>query len=121
MRPWSHVLQAFRVVGPMHLSLLDYLYENASRESDVAFSHRPRLRRKAWTYAQIARTAFQFARELESRGIGHGDRVLIWAQNSPGWVAAFYGIILRGAIVVPLDEQGSVDFVKRVCEQTGPT
>lgn len=64
--------------------------------------------------------ALQFARELESRNIGHRDRVIIWAENSPEWVAAFYGIILRGAIAVPLDEQSSADFAKRVHEQTGP-
>src|SRR5207249_8943681 len=101
-------------------SLLDYLFGNASRESDVAFSHRPGLRRKSWTYSAIARTSFQFARELESRGIGHGDRVLIWAENSPECVIAFYGIILRGAIAVPLDEQGPFDFAERVCDQTEP-
>ena len=89
-------------------------------ESEIAFIHRPRLRRKTWTYAELARTSFRFARELETRGIGRGDRVLLWAENSPEWVAAFYGIILRGAIAVPLDEQGSADFAARVCEQTSP-
>ena len=81
----------------MLASLLDHLYENASLESEIAFIHRPRLRRKTWTYAELARTSFRFARELETRGIGRGDRVLLWAENSPEWVAAFYGIILRGA------------------------
>jgi long-chain acyl-CoA synthetase len=104
----------------MRGSLLEFLFDISSLENEIAFSHRPRLRRKNWTYAQIARTAFQFARELRSRGIGHGDRVLIWAENSPEWVAAFYGVLLRGAIAVPLDEQSSLDFVERVSEQTDP-
>src|SRR5438132_11772471 len=104
----------------MRGSLLDYLYENASRSEDIAFSHRPRLRRHFWTYADLAKHSFQFARELESRNIGHGDRVLIWAENSPGWVAAFYGIVLRGAIAVPLDEHSSPDFAASVCEKTEP-
>ncbi|HEX6125723.1 MAG TPA: AMP-binding protein [Pyrinomonadaceae bacterium] len=104
----------------MRKSLLEYFYDLASDESDIAFSHRPGLRRKRWSYAELARTSFQFARELEARAIGEGDRVLIWAENSPEWVAAFYGTILRGAIAVPLDEQSSPDFVARVCEQTEP-
>lgn len=104
----------------MRSSLLDYLYENADWEAEIAFSFRPRLRRRRWSYAELARHAFRFARELESRGIGHGDRVLIRAENSPEWVAAFYGTLLRGAIAVPLDEQSSVDFTARVCAQTAP-
>src|SRR5688500_2333141 len=104
----------------MRTSFLEYFYDLASDESDIAFSHRPGLRRKRWSYADLVRASFQFARELEARGIGRGDRVLIWAENSPEWVAAFYGTILRGAIAVPLDEHSSQDFVARVCEQTEP-
>src|SRR5687768_3215908 len=99
----------------MRKSFLEYLYDFASDESYIAFSHRPGLRRKSWSYAGLARASFQFARELEAKGIGRGDRLLIWAENSPEWVAAFYGTILRGAIVVPLDEQSSPDFAARVC------
>jgi len=98
-------------------SLLDYLFQDVSSQA-IAFSHRPGLRRKSWTHAQIARTAFQFARELELRQIGLGDRVVIWAENSPEWVAAFCGIISRGAIAVPLDDQSTADFVQRVCDKT---
>ena len=32
-----------------------------------------------------------------------GDRVLLWGPNGPGWVVAFWGIIARGAVVVPVD------------------
>ena len=104
----------------MRRSLLDYFYENASNESDVAFSHRPKLRRKSLTYTQIARSSFQFARELESREIGHGDRIIILGENSPEWIIAFYGALLRGVIVVPLDEQSSAEFTARVADQTRP-
>lgn len=104
----------------MRQTLLDYFYKNVSNSSDVAFSHRPKLRRKTWTYAQIAYASFQFARELESRNVGHGDRIVICSGNSPEWIVAFYGAILRGVIVVPLDEQSSSDFFTNVCSQTGP-
>ena len=104
----------------MRASLVDYLNESASLESRTAFTHRPRLRRKSWTYGRIGRLANQLARELEVRGVEYGDRVVIWAENSPEWVAAFFGVILRGAIAVPLDEQSANDFVQRVCEKTSP-
>jgi long-chain acyl-CoA synthetase len=104
----------------MRASLLDYLFENVSRTKDVAYRYRRRLRHSQLTYAQLAQKAFQFARELETKNIGKGDRVLLWAENSPEWVSAFYGALLRGAILVPLDEQSGIDFVQRVCRQTSP-
>ena len=104
----------------MRQSLLEYFYRNASNTGDVAFSHRPKLRRKLWTYAAIARASFQFARELGSRGIDHGDRIVIIGKNSPEWIVAFYGAMLRGVIVVPLDEQSSADFFISICDQTQP-
>src|SRR5512141_1438761 len=103
----------------MRDNLLTYLYENASRDNDIALTYRRKLRRSAWSYARLARTAFQIARELEKRGIGKGDHIVIWSENCPEWVAAFYGALLRGAVVVPLDEQSTTDFVTRVTDTTG--
>lgn len=103
----------------MRADLLSYLYENASRE-DIAVSFRRRLRRSRWSYARLARTAFRFARELEGRGIGKGDHVVIWGQNCPEWVAAFWGSLLRGAVVVPIDERSTDDLVRRIVGEVDP-
>ena len=51
----------------------------------------------------IARLAGQFASLLTHRGIVQGDRVMIWAENSAEWIAAFHGCMLRGVLAVPLD------------------
>src|SRR5215510_289601 len=100
-------------------TLASYLYDPVVRSAQTAFAHRDGLRIKRWSYSEIAQTAFQFARELEARGIEQGDRVLFWASNRPEWVAAFYGCILRGVIAVPLDVQSEPGFVKRVQDQVG--
>jgi long-chain acyl-CoA synthetase len=78
------------------------------------------VRRRATTYAELARTAGRFAAWLAARNIGPGDRVILWAENSADWVAAFYGILLRGALAVPLDAYGSVDFASRVAADVRP-
>ena len=49
--------------------------------------------------------------------IGAGDRVLFWGENRPEWIACFYGCLLRGAVVVPLDLKSAPDFVARVQQQ----
>ena len=103
----------------MRTNLASYLDDFLSRGDDAAFAHRRGLRVKRWTYSQVAQTARQFARELEARRISKGDRLLLWAKNSPEWVSAFFGCLLRGVIVVPLDLQSELRFVKRVQEQVG--
>ena len=74
-------------------------------------------RTERWSYQQVAQSTFWFARELESRGIGKGDRVMIWGENCAEWVAAFFGCVLRGAIAVPMDDGATADFASRVREQ----
>jgi long-chain acyl-CoA synthetase len=101
----------------MRTTVVSYLGDFLSRGSETAFAHRRGLRVARWSYKQVALTAFQFARELEARGIENGDRVLLWAENSPEWVASFFGCLLRGAIVVPLDVQSDRGFVIRVQSQ----
>ncbi len=75
-------------------------------------------RRRTTTYAELAQQAGRFAALLVERGIAPGDRVLIWAENSAEWVAAFFGCMLRGVLAVPLDVAGSADFAVRVAADT---
>ena len=76
------------------------------------------LRKLRWSYEQLAQTAYRFARELEARGIGKGERVLLCGGNSPEWAAAFWGCCARGAVVVPLDKESAPAFLSSVQEQT---
>ena len=36
------------------------------------------------------------------------------------WIAAFYGCMLRGVLVVPLDAYGSAEFAQRVTADVAP-
>ena len=40
--------------------------------------------------------------ELRRRGVGHGDRVAILAENRPEWTIADFAILLVGAATVPI-------------------
>jgi long-chain acyl-CoA synthetase len=55
---------------------------------------------------------------LKALGINRGERVLLCGENSPEWVAAFWGCILRGAVVVPLDKESASAFILSVERQT---
>ena len=77
-------------------------------------------RRLPSTWVELAELSARFAAELESRGVGMGDRVLIWGENSVEWIAAFFGCILRGAVAVPLDVASSTEFARRVAGEVRP-
>ncbi len=97
--------------------LVDYLDDFLRRGRECAYVQRRGYRTERWTYRRIAETAFQFARELEARGIAKGERVLLWGPNSAQWVAAFFGCALRGVIVVPIDDVSTTEFALRVHQQ----
>jgi len=56
----------------------------------------------AWTFAQTKERATGAAAALQARGIGPGDRVALRAANSAEFVAAWLGVTLAGAAVLPL-------------------
>ena len=86
---------------------------------DIAFVQRRGYRREAWTYYKLAGTAFSYALELKKRGVGTGDRVLLWGPNTAEWTAAFWGCLLRGAVAVPMDDGATLDFAGRVSRDAG--
>ncbi|HVJ06354.1 MAG TPA: AMP-binding protein [Candidatus Saccharimonadales bacterium] len=77
-------------------------------------------RRHISSYAELANLSERFAAELRRRGIAAGDRVILLGKNSAEWIGAFFGCVLRGVLVVPLDATGAVDFTQRVIAETKP-
>src|ERR1700693_3141755 len=55
------------------------------------------------TYGELSKLAGGAARRLTELGVRREERVLLVAYDSPGWVAAFLGSILIGAIPVPVN------------------
>jgi long-chain acyl-CoA synthetase len=98
-------------------SLTGYLDDFLRRGRECAYAQPRGYRSERWSYQRVAEAAFQFARELEARSIGKGERVLLWGQNSAEWVAVFFGCALRGVVVVPVDDFAAADFALRVQEQ----
>jgi long-chain acyl-CoA synthetase len=98
-------------------SLIDYFARCSGNRRDVAFGQPTGYRVDRWTYRDVANVSAQCARELEARGVGLGDRVLLWGRNSAEWVAAFRGCLLLGAIVVPVDRSSTPGFANRVAQE----
>jgi len=100
-------------------SLAEYLPDFLRHGWETAYVQRSGYRTVRRSYRQVAELAFQFARELEARGAGKGDRVLLWGPNSAEWVSVFLGCALRGVVVVPIDDIATTEFALRVHQQVG--
>src|ERR1700679_4353184 len=100
-------------------SLIEFFAKYAAHGNEVAVRHRRGYRMETWSYAQIAGGANRLARELEFRGIGKGDAVLLWGENSPEWIISFFGCLLRGAVTVPIDHGSTAEFASRVAREVG--
>ncbi len=101
----------------MRETLLTFLADCRAHGEQTAVAHEAGVRLSRWSNARLASAAYQFARELEARSIGAGDRVLFWGESRAEWIACFYGCLLRGVVVVPLDLKSAPDFVARVQQQ----
>ncbi len=104
----------------MRENLATLLDEFRRLDGEIAVVRYQGNRRRVTTYGELGRLAGRFAALLERRGIGPGDRVLLWAENSAEWVAAFHGCLRRGVLVVPLDANGSAEFARRVAADVNP-
>ncbi|HEV8145346.1 MAG TPA: AMP-binding protein [Bryobacteraceae bacterium] len=71
---------------------------------------------RTWTrsYADTARAARAFAARLRLHAIRKGEKVVIWSENRPEWIAAFWGCLLEGVVVVPVDYRSSLDLLHRI-------
>jgi long-chain acyl-CoA synthetase len=98
-------------------SILEYLDNFHRHAGELAYAFRRGYRVHRWSYGEVLQEAYRFARALEARNIGKGDKILICGENCAEWVVAFFGSLLRGVIVVPIDKIAARDFVARVAQQ----
>jgi acyl-CoA synthetase (AMP-forming)/AMP-acid ligase II len=56
-----------------------------------------------WSFAELADRVERAAGFLLARGVEPGDRVAIWAPNSPEWAVASLAIHSIGAVLVPVN------------------
>jgi len=100
-------------------TLPEFVREVVDAHGDkLAYIQRIGFRAKRFTFGDVHRMACHAASLIEEAGVAPGDRVLIWAPNSPMWVGAFLGCQLRGAVAVPLMVQNTAEFVVKIAEVT---
>ena len=77
------------------------------------------LRARTVTYSDLWGRIGAGVVYLKEKGAIKGDRILIWAENRPEWVAIFWACIASGIHVVPVDARFSPELAARIRTDSG--
>lgn len=74
---------------------------------------------KSWTYAEFADRVDAVAGLLDSLGIGHGERVAYFGENSADFLATLFGTAAIGAVFVPVNTRLAAPEIVHVLKDSG--
>ena len=72
-----------------------------------------------WSYTKLGEECRRIARGLLAAGLTKGDRVSLWAENRPEWMAVWLGAAIAGLIIVPVDFLASEKECLNILKMTG--
>jgi long-chain acyl-CoA synthetase len=102
------------------LSELPQFFSRIAQYHHEFVIHDDGLRGHIFRYPDIARMAVCFAARLRANRIQKGDAVMIWSESRPGWIAALWGCLLEGVIVVPVEPQSSSELFRKLEQKVKP-
>ncbi|MFG1924497.1 class I adenylate-forming enzyme family protein [Cryptosporangium sp. NPDC048952] len=73
------------------------------------------------TFGEHERAVHAVAARLREHGVRPGDRVGLYAANSPDWVVTFFAVLEVGAVVVPCNGWWSAAEMRHACDVVTPT
>ena len=111
------LLKLWRATGALREggrdTLIDFFRDLARARGDFLV-YDDGFRARTYTYEQVGAAARGFSARLHAAGVHKGDTVVVWSENRPEWIVAFWGCLLGGVVVVPIDYRASPDFLVRV-------
>lgn len=79
-------------------SLIDYSVAHFAENTAVAFVEGNGLLK----YSELGKAIDEMAGLLYSFGLEKGDKVALYSQNMPNWVIAYFAVVARGLVIVPI-------------------
>jgi hypothetical protein len=95
------------------MTTLTDFFDRYIRGGGAALVYDDGFRRWQYSYDWLREAAEAFAYRLREAGLRPGDRLAIWSENRPEWVAAFWGCMLHGVVVIPIDVRASGALARR--------
>jgi long-chain acyl-CoA synthetase len=78
-------------------SLMDYSLANFAENKAVSF-----VEGSPMSYKELGASIDAMAALLQSFGLKKGDKVALYCQNMPNWVAAYFSVVSYGMVIVPI-------------------
>ena len=93
---------------------------------DAAESHKDKVAMRIvgeesdgkYTYGAMLDQVRSIAFRLEKENINFGDRVALIGENHPRWAIAYFGILFRGAVCVPVDPHAEIETLTNFIENS---
>lgn len=98
--------------------ITDLLARRAAEDPNALFVATPE---RGYGFGQIHDAALRFAGQLAGLGIGPGSHVALLAGNGASFLVAWFGINLRGAVAVTLNNQLIADGMRYSVDQCDAT
>jgi benzoate-CoA ligase family protein len=107
-------------VIPTRLNLAAYLLDARIAEGR---GDRPAIRtaQRAFSYAEVARLSAQYANVLSRDDIRPEERVIVALPDGPDFVAALFGILRHGSVVVMVNPDAPSDLTRYFFDYTRAT
>jgi long-chain acyl-CoA synthetase len=104
-------------------TLSSYILQMAQHKRQVAFIEQGVYRSHEYSYGLVVERALAFAallgrKQLAAQAGHEAPRVVLWAIPSARWAMAFYGCVLAGVTVVPVDAGFSPEFLHRISDRS---
>lgn len=107
---------------PRHLTLPDTSLCYNLEVSATRFPNKPFVifYDTVLSFGEFRREADRIAGYLQRDcGVQAGDRVLLYMQNSPQWILAYYGILRANAVVVPVNPMNMTEELRHYVQDSG--
>lgn len=98
-------------------NLFSYLHKSVKQFPEKIFAID---KGQQWTYSAIYEKITILAKYLSDLNINHGDRIVIYMDNSVEYIIAFYAVLLINGIVVPININSSFESLQFIINETEP-
>ncbi|MDR1374971.1 MAG: AMP-binding protein, partial [Treponema sp.] len=88
---------------PNFIAWLDDIAAQWSDETALMFRSGKQREFTRWSFTKYAEECRRIGRGLLAAGLRGGDRVILWAENCPEWMAVWMGAAIAGLVIVPVD------------------
>ena len=99
----DHIAELPDVPYPNFSVWLDSLAQKWNEKTAIYYRSEGKKEFTRWSFAYLAEESRRIGRGLLAAGLAKGEKVVLWAENRPEWMATWIGAAIAGLVIVPVD------------------